>query len=57
MGRVGVSPYTDDDEAVTTFPTLASLASMRTFRVPSIFTSFVDNGSLTDRATEGSAAR
>ena len=44
LGRIGVSPYTEDDEAATTAGTLQSFAATRTFSVPLMFASFESAG-------------
>ena len=55
LGRVGVSPYTDEDEANTNLLTPSSLAAINILRVPLIFVSFVATGSEIERGTEGIA--
>lgn len=51
-----MSPYTDDEEAITILRVPALLAASRRLSVPPTFTSFVVMGSFIDLGTEGSAA-
>jgi hypothetical protein len=58
LGSVGVSPYTEEDEAKTNRFTEdpSSLAAVRRFTVPWILTAVDPIGSFIDLGTDGSAA-
>jgi hypothetical protein len=56
LGRSGVAPYTEDEEAKTTRRTPLSRAASMTLSVPITFDELLVSGSWIERGTEGIAA-
>src|SRR5918994_4140513 len=56
FGRVGVSPYAEEEPAYNTLFTCASRAAMSTFSVASMLATWEVSGSCTERGTDGIAA-
>ena len=57
FGNAGLAPYTEDDEATTTWSAPCRRAASNTIIVPVALTSWVAIGSVRERGTEGRAAK